>query len=165
LPQGGHGENLEESSGGSTPIKGRQSMTDSKLQESTRFHRTREDHASETAEDYVEAIADAQEKSGGCRGIELAKLFGVSHVTVSKILARLQSEGLIDTKPYGPVRLTERGQALAKRSRERHETVLHFLLTLGVRRSIAEIDSEGIEHHVSDETLRAFRRFLRKNKP
>jgi DtxR family manganese transport transcriptional regulator len=140
-------------------------MTESKLQESTRFHRTREDHASETAEDYVEAIADAQEKPGGCRGIELAKLFGVSHVTVSKILARLQSEGLIETKPYGPVRLTEHGLALAKRSRERHETVLNFLLTLGVRRSIAEIDSEGIEHHVSDDTLRAFRRFLRKKKP
>jgi DtxR family manganese transport transcriptional regulator len=140
-------------------------MTDLKLQESTRFHRTREDHASETAEDYVEAIADAQEKPGGCRGIELAKLFGVSHVTVSKILARLQSEGLIDSKPYAPVRLTEHGRALAKRSRERHETVLQFLLTLGVRRSTAEIDSEGIEHHVSEETLRAFRRFLKKNKP
>ena len=140
-------------------------MTNSKPRESSRFRRTREDHASETAEDYVEAIADAHENFGGCRGTDLVKLFGVSHVTVSKILARLQSEGLIDTKPYGPVRLTERGQALAKRSRERHETVLQFLLTLGVSRSTAEIDSEGIEHHVSGETLRAFRRFLKKNKP
>ena len=139
-------------------------MTLSKPKESTRFHRTREDHASETAEDYVEAIADSQEKPGGCRGSDLAKLFGVSHVTVSKILARLQSEGLIDTEPYGPVRLTKDGQALAKRSRERHQTVLQFLLTLGVSRSTAEIDSEGIEHHVSDDTLRAFRRFLKKNK-
>ena len=140
-------------------------MTSSKPQESTRFHRTREDHASETAEDYVEAIADAQEKLGDCRGTDLVKIFGVSHVTVSKILARLQSKGLIDTRPYGPVRLTQRGQALAKTSRERHDTVLQFLLTLGVSRSTAEVDSEGIEHHVSEETLRAFRRFLKKNKP
>jgi DtxR family manganese transport transcriptional regulator len=139
-------------------------MNNPSPQESMRFHRTREDHAAETAEDYVEAIAEAQEKSGGCRGIDLAKLFGVSHVTVSKILARLHSEGLIDSKPYAPVRLTENGQALAKRSRERHETVLRFLLTLGVKRATAEIDTEGIEHHVSDETMRAFRRFLRKNK-
>ena len=139
-------------------------MTTSKPQESMRFHRTREDHASETAQDYVEAIADSQEKPGGCRGSDLARFFGVSHVTVSKILARLQSEGLIDTEPYGPVRLTQNGQALAEKARERHETVLQFLLTLGVSRTIAEIDSEGIEHHVSDETLRAFRRFLKKNK-
>ena len=35
-------------------------------------------------------------------------------------------------------------------------------LNLGVKRSVAETDSEGIEHHVSEETLRAFRRFLRE---
>ena len=139
-------------------------MTRATSPEPSRFRRTREDHASETAEDYVEAISDAQEVSGGCRGSDLAKLFGVSHVTVSKILTRLQSEGLIDTKPYGPVRLTRRGQSLAKKSRERHDTVLQFLLTLGVSRSTAEVDSEGIEHHVSEETLQAFRRFLKKNR-
>jgi DtxR family manganese transport transcriptional regulator len=37
----------------------------------------------------------------------------------------------------------------------RHETVLKFLLSLGVSPETAEIDAEGIEHHVSAETLQA----------
>ena len=124
------------------------------------FLRTRRDHASETAEDYVEAIAARIEQHGVCRGADLARLFGVSHVTVTKTVSRLQSEGLIETELYGPVRLTRAGRKLAASSRQRHELVLRFLLALGVSRAVAEVDSEGIEHHVSEETLRAFRRFI-----
>ena len=122
------------------------------------FRRTRSDHASETAEDYVEAIADTIAQAGVCRNADLARLFAVSHVTVNKTIGRLQKEGLVDTEPYGPVTLTRAGQRLADEARQRHEVVLNFLLSLGVSRSVAEVDSEGIEHHVSDETLRAFQR-------
>ena len=129
------------------------------------FRRTRRDHASETAEDYVEAIADTISDKGTCRVTDLAKLFGVSHVTVTKTASRLQSEGLVDTEPYGPLRLTEKGVRLARASRQKHEIVLQFLMALGVSRSVAESDSEGIEHHVSDETLRAFKRFIKHQQP
>jgi DtxR family manganese transport transcriptional regulator len=124
------------------------------------FRRTRHDHASETAEDYVEAIADTLERRGICRGADLAKLFGVSHVTVSKTVSRLRGEGLVETEPYGPLRLTSKGSQLAVKSRKRHETVMKFLMALGVSQSVAEIDSEGIEHHVSSETLSAFQRYI-----
>lgn len=128
------------------------------------FRRTRTDHANETAEDYVEAIAETIQANGVCRNADLARLFAVSHVTVNKTIGRLQKEGLVDTEPYGPVALTTAGEKLAKESRRRHEIVLEFLLSLGVSRSVAEIDSEGIEHHVSEETLAAFTRRLGKKK-
>lgn len=134
------------------------------LTPSTPFRRTRKDHASETAEDYVEAIAETIATNGVCRNADLSRLFAVSHVTVNKTIGRLQKEGLVETEPYGPVSLTATGEKLAEESRRRHEIVLEFLLSLGVSRLVAETDSEGIEHHVSEETLAAFKRRLGKKK-
>lgn len=128
------------------------------------YRRTRSDHASETAEDYVEAIAETIAKNGSCRNADLARLFAVSHVTVNKTIGRLQKEGLVKTEPYGPVALTAAGEKLAAESRKRHEVVLGFLLSLGISQAVAEVDSEGIEHHVSEETLEAFRRHMESRK-
>jgi DtxR family manganese transport transcriptional regulator len=122
--------------------------------------RTRSDHATETAEDYVEAIADIMDQQSTCRVVDLATRFAVSHVTVSRILTRLVSLGLVQTEPYQPVRLTAEGAKLAKRTRHRHETVYKFLLAIGVSAKTAAIDTEGIEHHVSPETLKRFEAFM-----
>lgn len=119
-----------------------------------RFQRTRRDHATETAEDYVEAMADLIELQGTCRITELAKLFKVSHVTVTKIIARLKREGLVSSQPYGPIELLEPGRRLAQQARRRHAIVHGFLTAIGVGEKAAEIDAEGIEHHVSEETLK-----------
>jgi DtxR family transcriptional regulator, manganese transport regulator len=133
--------------------------------------RTRNDHAAETAEDYVEAIGDLSKKEGRCRVIDLARHFGVSHVTVTKIVARLQRDGLVETQKYGPVSLTDRGKQLAARSRRRHQIVYQFLLAIGVGEANAAIDAEGIEHHVSSETLARLEKFAagtlprRKSRP
>lgn len=126
------------------------------------FQRTRSDHAQETAEDYVEAIADLVAEKGECRGADLARLFGVSHVTITKTVARLASEGLVESEPYRPLSLTSKGKRLAAAARERHEVVEQFLIALGVSPAVATVDSEGIEHHVSEETLKVFRKFLEK---
>ena len=49
---------------------------------------------------------------------------------------------------------------MAKRCRARHRTVVQLLLAIGVPPEAAEMDAEGMEHHVSDATLRAFESFL-----
>lgn len=124
------------------------------------FKRTRDDHASETAEDYVEAVAEFMESSGECRVSMLAKKFSVSHVTASRIVRRLDREGLLEAPPRKPIQLSPEGMALAKRSRARHELVFSFLRAIGVSNRTAEIDAEGIEHHVSKETLRRMKKFM-----
>jgi len=73
---------------------------------------------------------------------------------------RLQDEQLLYSQPYRPVELTPEGAKLAKRVKERHTIVLAFLIELGVDKANAEIDSEGIEHHVGTKTLAAMKRFL-----
>jgi len=128
------------------------------------FHRSRRDRASEIAQDYVEAIADLSATVGEARVTDLARRLGVTHVTVNRTLARLQSAGYVNAKPYRAIFLTAAGHKLAVESKQRHETVVAFLLSLGIPKKIAELDSEGIEHHVSPETLSAFERRLRKSR-
>ena len=114
----------------------------------------------ETAQDYVEAIADLTAAHGEARAVDLARRFGVSHVTVIRTVARLQRDGYVSTRPYRSIFLTAAGSRLAKESRRRHEIVVAFLQALGVSDDIAQVDAEGIEHHVSKETLGAFLRHL-----
>jgi len=121
--------------------------------------RTRADHAAETAEDYVEAIEELADDAGDCRVVDLAGHFGVSHVTVIRIIRRLEAEGLVTTERYQPVRLTAAGEKLAAESAERHRIVLAFLKKLGVDEHVAAADAEGIEHHLSPETLARMRDF------
>ncbi len=122
--------------------------------------RTREQHAQERAQDYVEAIADLMVSCGEARATDLAKSLGVTHVTVIRTVERLQREGLVTTQPYRSIFLTDSGRKLAEKAKARHVTVIAFLEALGISPSTARADAEGIEHHVSAETLSAFERFL-----
>lgn len=122
--------------------------------------RTRRDHATEIGEDYVEAIADLIDSIGEARVVDLARRLGVTHVTVTRTIARLQRDGLVSTRPYRSIFLTEEGRALAERARRRHQIVHAFLLAVGVDERTAHADAEGIEHHVSQRTLDVFERFV-----
>ena len=128
------------------------------------FRRSRKDRATEIAQDYVEAIADLSVLLGEARVVDLARRLGVTHVTVNRTLARLQQAGYVNTKPYRAIFLTEAGRTLAEECKRRHGTVVAFLRSLGISERVAEMDAEGIEHHVSPETLAAFERRLKKDR-
>ena len=126
--------------------------------------RVRTAQQTEKAEDYVEMIDDLINAYGEARVVELAKRFGVSHATVNKIVKRLARDGLVHTRPYRSIFLTEAGRELAEWSRKRHQIVLNFQRAIGVGERAAELDAEGIEHYVSDETLAAFARVVAQSK-
>ena len=121
-----------------------------------KFDRIRRAHQSEVAEDYVEMISDLIEETGEARTVDLAARFGVTSPTVNAIVRRLQRENLVETRPYRSIFLTEAGKALAESSRARHQIVRDFLVTIGVAETVAEEDAEGVEHHVSEQTLAVF---------
>lgn len=129
-------------------------------QNATRFQRTRADHRMEQIEDYVELINQQIKEFGEARVAKLAHHFGVSQVTVSKMVKRLVIQGFVEAQPYGPITLTPSGQSLAIESEQRHIIVADFLRAIGVPHDIAETDAEGIEHHVSRITLEAMMAFL-----
>ncbi len=130
--------------------------------QAARFERVREAHQTETAEDYVELIADLIEVNGEARIVDLATRFGISHATVNKTIGRLQKEGLVVTQPYRSLFLSDKGKKMAQESKERHLLIVEFLKSLGVSDETAEIDAEGVEHHVSMETLKAFEAHIKK---
>jgi DtxR family manganese transport transcriptional regulator len=130
------------------------------LTQARRFEKTRSAQSGALLEDYVELIADLLATSGEARPTDVARRLGVSHATAIKTISRLKREGLATGRPYRGVFLTETGQALAERMRARHRLVVNLLIALGVPSEVAEADAEGIEHHVSEATLKAFAHFL-----
>ena len=124
------------------------------------FRQTRKARRGALVEDYVELIAALIEDGNEARQVDIAARLGVAQPTVAKMLARLAAEGLVTRKPYRGVFLTEAGRDVAAQSRARHQTVEAFLRSLGVSPETARIDAEGIEHHVSSETLAAFRKAM-----
>lgn len=125
------------------------------------FRKARKARSTELTEDYVELIADFIDAYGEARQVDVARRLGVAQPTVAKMLKRLAEDGLIVRRPYRGIFLTDAGRALAERSRRRHQIVEAFLRALGVSEATALRDAEGIEHHVSSETLAAFERFVK----
>lgn len=133
-------------------------MTDS----ANRFARAREKAKPlRCFEDYVELIGDLIAEFGEARVADIAERMGVAQPTATKSIARLKREGLATSRPYRGVFLTDAGAAMADRVRARHRTVVEFLIRIGVPENVAELDAEGIEHHVSEVTLRRLAGFLR----
>ncbi len=125
-----------------------------------RFGKTRSAQSTALLEDYVELIDDLLASAGEARPTDIARRFGVSHATAIKTIARLKRAGMATSRPYRGVFLTEAGTELAHRVRARHRLVVDVLRAIGVPAEAAESDAEGIEHHVSEATLKAFARFL-----
>ncbi len=131
---------------------------------SAAFSRTRKDHSRELQEDYVELIADLIDERGEARGSDIAMRLGVANATVVKMLKRLADQGLVTQQPYREIHLTGEGWKMAEDGQRRHQLVENFLLALGVTPETARINSEGIEHHVSGETIKAMARFMVRNR-
>ena len=129
-----------------------------------KFERIRKAHQSEVAEDYVEMIAELIEETGEARSVDLAARFGVTSPTVNATIQRLQREGLVESRPYRSIFLTDSGRELASACKARHRLVASFLEALGVEAQQADADAEGMEHHISEETLAVFAKFIEQKR-
>ena len=123
------------------------------------FLKVRNAHRTENTEDYLELIAELHNTNGEARIVDIAKRLDIAQATANKTIQRLQSQGYIKREPYRSLFLTLKGQKIASYSKKRHNTVYSFLINLGLDSKTAEIDSEGIEHHVSKKTLKKMDRF------
>lgn len=124
--------------------------------------RSRLQHAEENTSDYLEAIADLIVERGEARLVDVADRLGVNKATASKKLRSLQRKGFVRSMPYRSIFLEPEGAAHAAASKKRHQLVLKFLLAAGVPAAVAELDAEGIEHHVSPQTIAALKRLTER---
>ena len=126
------------------------------------FKKVRDAHKTENTEDYLEIIADLLNTSGEARIVDIANKLGIAQATANKTIQRLQNQGYVKKEPYRSIFLTLKGQEVASISKKRHIVVLTFLKNLGLDAKSAEADAEGIEHHVSEKTLRKMDHFNSK---
>ena len=126
------------------------------------FKKVRDAHRTENTEDYLEIIADLLNTKGEARIVDIASKLDIAQATANKTIQRLQNQGFVKKEPYRSIFLTLKGQQVASISKKRHIIVLTFLKNLGLDIKTAEADAEGIEHHVSDKTLKKMEQFNKR---
>ena len=128
------------------------------------FKKVRNAHRTENTEDYLELVAELLNSKGEARIVDIAEKLGIAQATANKTIQRLHSQGYIKREPYRSIFLTYKGQKIASESKKRHNIVYNFLRNLGLDKNTASEDAEGIEHHVSEKTLRKMDNFNSKKK-
>ena len=111
--------------------------------------------ASSAVEDYLESILELINTKGYARVVDIAARLGISQASVTNMVQRLDSEGLLHYEKYRGLILTTAGEELARNITRRHEVLTEFLTLLGLDANTVYHDVEGMEHHISPQTLRA----------
>lgn len=124
-------------------------------QRATHFKETRTQRSFETVEDYTELIADLIDTKGKARICDISREMGISHVSVLKTIKRLIRDGYLIKESQQSIELTDEGKKMAAFAKRKHRVLSEFLSQLGVPEAILATDVEGIEHYISETTLKA----------
>jgi len=108
---------------------------------------------SQSAEDYLERIHALIEEKGYARVVDIASSLHVKQASVTVMVQKLGEMGYLNYEKYRGLILTDKGRAVACTIQLRHETLSRFFSLLGIRSEIQQLDIEGIEHHLSTETV------------
>src|ERR1700738_949777 len=110
---------------------------------------------STAVEDYLEQILDLINTKGYARVADIAQGLKISQASVTNMVQRLDSEGLLKYEKYRGLVLTTAGETLARNIMRRHQLLSDFLRMLGINDEVIYHDVEGMEHHISPQTLNA----------
>ena len=104
-------------------------------------------------DDYLEQILNLIEEKGYARPVDISKNLGISQASVTNMLRRLDTEGLVKHEKYRGTILTDKGREIANAIIERHAKLTEFLRLFDIDEDTIYADVEGMEHHVSRDTL------------
>ena len=114
----------------------------------------------ESGEMYLETILLLSKKSPHVRSIDVGEHMGFSKPSVSRAIGLLKSGGYVNMDKDGYLTLTDAGAEVARKIYERHELLSGFLIALGVSEETASADACKIEHHISDESFAAIKKYV-----
>lgn len=109
---------------------------------------------SQSAEDYLERIHELIEEKGYARAVDIASSLNVKQASVTNMVKKLDEMGFLIHEKYRGLVLTDKGRDIACRIQRRHETLGRFFSLMGIDAQTQHRDIEGIEHHLSSETLK-----------
>ena len=116
----------------------------------------------ESGEMYLETIYLLTEENQNVRSIDVCEHMGFSKPSVSRAVGLLKAGGYISVDKDGYITLTEIGREVAIKMYDRHKLLTDFLVSLGVDKQTATTDACKIEHHISDESFNALKRYICK---
>ncbi len=117
---------------------------------------------SEPNEDYLERICELLEDKGYARVSDIGDRLGVKPASVSRMLQKLEAMGYVVLERYRGFTLTPKGKKAGQRIRDRHAVLQRFLSALSLPQNVIDHDIEGLEHHLSDETVAKLKDLLEK---
>lgn len=100
-------------------------------------------------EDHIEQIYILIEQKGYARVSDIAEALSVLPSSVTKMVQKLDKDGFLIYEKYRGLTLTNKGMKLGKKLVKRHELLEDFLRLIGVEEENIYADVEGIEHHLS----------------
>ena len=121
---------------------------------------------SQSAEDYLERIHELIESKGAAHVADIALSLEVGQPSVTSMVQKLADEGYLHYEKYRALTLTEAGRSVAERIHDRHNVLADFFTLFDLDDEIQARDIEGIEHHLSVDTLNTLADltiFLKKN--
>jgi len=104
-------------------------------------------------EDYLEQIHNLIEGKGYARVVDIAHNLGISQASVTNMIQRLDAEGFVVYERYRGVVLTDSGRKIGLEIARRHEVLTRLLAGFGLDPKTVHEDVEGMEHHISRQTL------------
>ena len=117
-------------------------------------------HIQESGEMYLETIHVLSQKKGEVRSIDVCEYMGYSKPSVSRAMGILKNAGSIEVDKHGYITLTDEGLSLAQKMSSRHTLLTRMLVKLGVDEEVAAEDACKIEHHISEATFDAIKKFV-----
>ena len=108
---------------------------------------------SQSAEDYLERIHELIESKGNAHVADIAQSLNVGQPSVTSMVQKLADEGYLRYEKYRSLTLTDAGRAVAEKIRNRHVVLASFFTLFDLDDDTQARDIEGIEHHLSSDTL------------
>lgn len=109
--------------------------------------------ATPSMEDYLEKIYKLIDEKGYARVSDIAEGLEVHPSSVTKMIQKLDKDDYLVYEKYRGLILTSKGKKLGKRLLDRHKLLEEFLLIIGVQEENIYRDVEGIEHHLSADSI------------
>lgn len=109
--------------------------------------------ATPSMEDYLERIYKLIDEKGYARVSDIAEGIEVHPSSVTKMIQKLDKDNYLVYEKYRGLILTSKGKKMGKRLVERHQLLEDFLKTIGVQDDNIYKDVEGIEHHLSWDSI------------
>lgn len=105
-----------------------------------------------TMEDYLEKIYRLSEEKGCARAADVASALDILPSSVSKMLKKMDEQGLVSYEKYRGFRLTPKGSNIAKDIANKHQMLEGLYRILEISSANSQREIEGIEHHISKES-------------